>query len=78
MIDPVELMTQMDAKREELRQQALKVLIDNQETYVAQWILQNPGKNIEDYTLEFKWLEGDNNGYHVKMIKIGESVNVQA
>lgn len=23
----------------------------NQEVYLAQWILQNPDKNIEDYTL---------------------------
>ena len=70
MIDPIELMNRMEEKREELRKQAQKVLIDNQETYVAQWILQNPTANISDYHLEFQWLEGVGGGYKVRMVKV--------
>lgn len=76
MIDPAKLLEQIDAKREALKQQAMQVLVDNQETYVAQWILQNPTTNIDEYTLEFKWLEGVGGGYQVRMVKIEENVNV--
>lgn len=58
----------------EIRRQATKVLIDNQECFVAQWILQNPFENIKDYKLSFRYYDENHpeHGYHVKMIKIGE------
>ena len=40
-------------------QQAVKSLAQNQECYVAQWILQNPDANISDYVLchQNSWLD---------------------
>lgn len=38
-------------KLDNLHRLAIKTLSDNQNCYVAQWILQNPDKNISDYTL---------------------------
>lgn len=57
-------------KREQLRNQAMKFLYDNQECYVAQWILQNPYANISDYTLKFVYNDESLMGYTVTMEKI--------
>lgn len=38
---------------EAMRQTAINALINNQECYVAQWILQNPYARISDYQLVF-------------------------
>lgn len=57
-------------KREQLRNQAMKFLYDNQECYVAQWILQNPYANIADYTLKFVYNDESLMGYTVTMEKI--------
>ena len=57
-------------KREALRKQALKFLYDNQECFVAQWILQNPYANIADYTLKFVYNDESLLGYSVTMEKI--------
>lgn len=44
-----------------IKDRATKLISDNQETYVAQWILSNPDKNIDDYTLCHQNLfEGEN------------------
>ena len=57
-------------KREMLRKQAMKFLYDNQECFVAQWILQNPYANIEDYALKFVYNDESLLGYSVTMEKI--------
>lgn len=57
---------------EELRAQAMKVLYDNQECYVAQWILQNPFANPADYTLKFVYHDQSRLGYDVQMVRIEE------
>lgn len=56
--------------REELVAQARKFLFDNQECYVAQWILQNPFANITDYRLKFVYNDRTLMGYTVEMEKI--------
>lgn len=56
--------------QEQLRNQAMKFLYDNQECYVAQWILQNPYANIADYTLKFVYNDKSLMGYQVTMEKI--------
>lgn len=57
-------------KREQLRNQAMKFLYDNQECYVAQWILQNPYANIGHYALKFVYNDASLLGYTVTMEKI--------
>lgn len=61
---------EMGAKREALRNQAMKFLMENQETYVAQWILQNPYAQIDDYRLKFVYNDSSMLGYTVEMEKI--------
>lgn len=56
--------------REELMQQAREFLYNNQECYVAQWILQNPFANISDYRLKFMYNDSSLMGYSVEMEKI--------
>lgn len=72
MIDPDEVIKAVDPA--EIRRQAIRVLVDNQECLVAQWIIQNPFENIMDYKLEFKYHRDEDPelGYTVRMIKIGE------
>lgn len=57
-------------KRDQLRKQAMKFLYDNQECYVAQWILQNPYANPQDYRLKFVYNDESRMGYTVEMEKI--------
>lgn len=61
---------EMAAKRDALRNQAMKFLMENQETYVAQWILQNPYAQINDYRLKFVYNDTSMLGYTVEMEKI--------
>jgi hypothetical protein len=61
---------EMNQKREELRKQAMKFLYDNQECYVAQWILQNPFANPEHYALKFVYNDSSMLGYSVTMEKL--------
>lgn len=61
---------EMVAKRDALRNQATKFLLENQETYVAQWILQNPYAQITDYRLKFVYNDTSMLGYTVEMEKI--------
>lgn len=56
--------------REELAAQARAFLFNNQECYVAQWILQNPFANISDYRLKFVYNDHTLMGYTVEMEKI--------
>lgn len=56
--------------REELAAKARQFLFDNQECYVAQWILQNPFANINDYRLKFVYNDQTLMGYTVEMEKI--------
>lgn len=58
------------AKKEQLRNQAMKFLYDNQECYVAQWILQNPYANIANYALKFVYNDESLLGYSVTMEKL--------
>jgi hypothetical protein len=60
----------MNQKREELRARAMKCLYDNQECFVAQWILQNPFANPSDYRLKFVYNDQSLLGYSVTMEKI--------
>lgn len=55
---------------EQLRNQALKFLYDNQECFVAQWVIQNPYANINDYKLKFVYNDKSLMGYTVEMEKI--------
>lgn len=57
-------------RREALRKQALKFLYDNQECFVAQWILQNPYAEISEYSLKFVYNDESHLGYSVTMEKI--------
>ncbi|ANA49215.1 hypothetical protein PMW_90 [Pseudomonas phage phiPMW] len=59
-------------KRDELVAQAAKVVYQNQECYVAQWILHNPNVNFDDYELAFRSVDGKI-GYNVYMVKKGEN-----
>lgn len=56
--------------REQLAARARQFLFDNQECYVAQWILQNPFANISDYRLKFVYNDHTLMGYSVQMEKI--------
>lgn len=56
--------------REELHAQASRFILENQECYVAQWILQNPFANISDYRLKFQYNDISKMGYTVEMEKI--------
>lgn len=58
--------------REEMMAQARKFLYDNQECFVAQWVLQNPFANINDYRLKFVYNDESLMGYTVEMEKIEE------
>lgn len=68
---PVELTPEeLNEKREQLRKQAIEFLYNNQECYVAQWILQNPFAKIDDYKLKFEYNDQSLMGYTVTMEKI--------
>lgn len=56
--------------REEMMIQARQFLYDNQECFVAQWVLQNPFANINDYRLKFVYSDKSLMGYTVEMEKI--------
>lgn len=60
--------SQNDEIRKSLIEQAQRTLLNNQECYVAQWILHNPDKNPQDYRLQFEWAQ-HGNGYNVYMVK---------
>lgn len=64
------LQKQIFDERDRLVEKAKRTLFNNQECYVAQWILQNPDANMSDYELHFRW--NDANGYNVYMEKRGE------
>ena len=57
---------------EEFSIAARKFLFENQEAYVAQWIIQNPFANISDYKLKFEYNDMSLTGYTVQMVKIEE------
>lgn len=56
--------------RDQLVAQAREFLYNNQECYVAQWILQNPFVNIGDFRLKFVYNDKTLMGYTVEMEKI--------
>lgn len=62
--------TLVGKSREEMMAQARKFLYDNQECFVAQWVLQNPFANINDYRLKFVYTDKSLMGYTVEMEKI--------
>lgn len=63
-----------DPQYAELVKQAAQTLHNNQECYVAQWILHNQDKNPNDYMLVNEWRE-DGFGYNFYMVR-RENVNV--
>ena len=73
MISPDMINTQalIEERQNSLIAQASKTLNQNQECYVAQWILHNQDKNFNDYELSFRWRQ-DGFGYNVFMVKKGE------
>lgn len=73
MIDPEVLKAEVEETRNKLIAESARVLNQNQECYVAQWILHNKDKDFNEYELSFKWRE-DGFGYNVFMIKKGENV----
>lgn len=44
--------------KEQILKKAIETLNKNQECYIAQWIKQNPDKNISDYTLCHQTVDG--------------------
>jgi hypothetical protein len=53
VIDTGTLQELTQDKMKEMRELAIQTLINNQECFVAQWIIQNPFENIQDYQLKF-------------------------
>lgn len=75
LIDPSEItdIVEQASKpidREAMMNQARKFLYDNQECYVAQWIIQNPYADISQYRLKFVYNDQSMLGYTVEMEKI--------
>lgn len=54
MIDTNAVKEMTQEAMQEMRDKATMVLINNQEVYVAQWILQNPFLKVSDYYLCFR------------------------
>jgi hypothetical protein len=60
-------------KRDALIAQAAKVIDQNQECYVAQWILHNPDENPKDWVLAIKQFGPDEGfGYNFLMVPRGD------
>lgn len=70
MLDSESVRELTNEQLQEYRDRAMKTLIQNQECYVAQWILQNPFANMNDYMLKFYPEEGNPNVYGVRMEKV--------
>lgn len=64
------IFTEQVELRQKLVEQARKFLYDNQECYVAQWILQNPYADIKQYRLKFVYNDASRSGYSVEMEEI--------
>lgn len=56
--------------REAMMRQARQFLYDNQECFVAQWVLQNPYVDISSYRLKFVYNDESLLGYTCEMEKI--------
>lgn len=69
MIDTPAIVDMTQEQIEKMREVALMTLINNQECYVAQWILQNPFLKVSDYYLHFQWDDNSRTGYRVTMEK---------
>ncbi|WCO82176.1 hypothetical protein vBPpSSYP_194 [Pseudomonas phage vB_PpS_SYP] len=69
MIDVQDVQDLTQEAIERMREQAILTLINNQEVYVAKWLLQNPYEKVGDYQLVFA--EGKEPGevYRVSMEK---------
>lgn len=75
LIDPSEITKIVEqaskpVDRDALIKQARDFLYNNQECFVAQWVLQNPFANINDYRLKFVYTDNSLMGYTVEMEKI--------
>lgn len=44
----------IESKLKIILEKAHQVIDNNRETFVAQWVIQNPDKNISDYELVYK------------------------
>lgn len=71
MVSEVKLTPEQELEqRNQMRQLAIKTLYENQECFVAQWILQNPYANPEHYALKFVYHDESLSGYSVTMEKL--------
>lgn len=73
MIDIQEVQDLTQEAVERMREQAILTLINNQEVYVAKWLLQNPYEKVGDYQLVFS--EGKEPG-EVYRVSMEKKVNV--
>lgn len=69
MIDTSAIAEMTQEQMQKMRDTATMTLINNQECYVAQWILQNPFLKVSDYYLHFQYDENSNTCYRVSMEK---------
>ena len=54
-VPPIDISTINHSKVKTLSAYASKVLSDNKECFVAQWVMQNQDKNIDDYVLCYSY-----------------------
>lgn len=62
-----------DHTRKELLDMAIKSLAMNQECYVAQWVIQNQDKNINDYTIVIQDYYGEHSHQCTFTMKLKEN-----
>lgn len=75
LIDPSDITAIVEASakpvdREAMMRQARDFLYNNQECFVAQWVLQNPYADISSYRLKFVYNDESLLGYTCEMEKI--------
>lgn len=54
-VPPIDISAINQSKVKTLSDYASKVLNDNKECFVAQWVLQNQDKNMDDYTMCYQY-----------------------
>lgn len=69
MIDTPAIAEMTQEQMQKMRDTATMTLINNQECYVAQWILQNPFLKVSDYYLHFQYDANSNTCYRVSLEK---------
>ena len=54
-VPPIDISTINHSKVKTLSAYASQVLSDNKECFVAQWVLQNQDKNVDDYVMCYQY-----------------------